>query len=81
MVHHLAPWRTSKTSVAVLELAMAPDTDAERERALGKSFTLALQQAVSSLSSLQLGLHQTQRLPGRKDSFTILANRQSCRRG
>jgi hypothetical protein len=39
---------------------------------LCQSFTLSLQQIMTSLSSLQLGLHQSQRLPGWEDSFSVL---------
>jgi hypothetical protein len=39
---------------------------------LCQSFTLSLQQIMTSLSSLQLSLHQSQRLPGWEDSFSVL---------
>jgi hypothetical protein len=39
---------------------------------LCQSFTLSLQQIMTSLSSLQLSLHQPQRLPGWEDSFSVL---------
>lgn len=39
---------------------------------LGESFTLSLQQIMTSLSSLELRLHQPQRLTGWEDSFSIL---------
>lgn len=39
---------------------------------LGQGLALPLEQAVSLLSSLELGLHYTQRLPGRKDRLSIL---------
>lgn len=40
---------------------------------LGESLTLPLQQAVSLLSSLELRLHYTQRLPGRKHRLSVLS--------
>ncbi len=39
---------------------------------LCESFTLSLQQIMTGLSSLQLSLHQSQRLPGWEDSFSVL---------
>jgi hypothetical protein len=40
---------------------------------LCQSFTLALEQIMASLSTLQLALHQTKRLPRREDGFSCLA--------
>lgn len=44
---------------------------------LGEGFTLPLEQAVTLLSSLELRLHYTQRLPGREDRLPILSLRMS----
>lgn len=39
---------------------------------LGEGFTLSLEQAVADLSSLELRLHETQRLSRREDSLAVL---------
>ena len=43
---------------------------------LSESFTLSLQQIVTSLGSLELRLHQSQGLTGREDSLSILGGGQ-----
>lgn len=43
-----------------------------RRHLLCESFTLSLQQTVASLSSLELRLHDAQRLPSREDWLAIL---------
>lgn len=40
---------------------------------LGQGLTLSLQQAVTCLGTLELGLHQAQGLPCRKDGLAILS--------
>lgn len=42
---------------------------------LGKCLTFPFEQTMASLSSLELGLHDTERLPSRKDGLTILLHR------
>lgn len=39
---------------------------------LGEGFTLSLEQTVADLSSLELRLHETQRLSRREDSLAVL---------
>lgn len=39
---------------------------------LGKCLAFPLEQTMASLSSLELGLHDTERLPSREDGLTIL---------
>lgn len=45
--------------------------------ALGESFTLALEQAMTLLSSLELGLHQSEGLTSREDRLPFLSQRVS----
>lgn len=48
---------------------------------LGKCLAFPLEQTMASLSSLELGLHDTERLPSREDGLTILLESQIYRIG
>lgn len=65
---------TSETSVAVRWLGqlMAVERGPSEMNVLGERLALALEQAVACLSSLQLGLHNAQRLSRREDGFPVL---------
>lgn len=43
---------------------------------LGQRLAFPLEQTMASLSSLELGLHDTERLPSREDGLTILLDSQ-----
>lgn len=48
---------------------------------LGKCLAFPLEQTMARLSSLELGLHDTERLPSREDGLTILLDSQIYRIG
>lgn len=51
------------------------------EHLLGQGLGFPLQQTVSRLSSLELRLHDTQRLPGGEDGLSILYYGTKCQKG